>query len=164
MQNLSQGRNHRQDRIERGVCLSTSGHVISSRPGQWIVRSESDQATTYSVTAEACDCRDSKKGQSICKHQWASAGFVAAFVILALRKATTIDLASRILTPAYQMLASLPSGYLRTIEDEFTRAVERIGAGSRNAEASTATKSDATRPALLLTRDCSHAECLTTRC
>jgi hypothetical protein len=147
MENLPQERTRHQDRIERGVLLSTSGHVISSRPGQWTVRSETDQARTYNVTAHACDCPDSKRGQTICKHQWASAGLFAAFVILALRKATSIVLATRIITPAYQAVADLPEGYLRTLQDEYAQALKRL-----------------TNPAIHFKRECSHATCHTTRC
>jgi hypothetical protein len=114
------------DRIERGVLLTIQGNVARQSADRWAVRSERDQATTYNVTAEACECPDATKGRTICKHQWASAGQVAAIVIIAIRKARTVSQARRILEPAAAQLAGLPIGYRRTIAAEYARAVRRI--------------------------------------
>jgi hypothetical protein len=95
---------------------------------------------------------------------YASAGFVAAFIILALRKATSIDLAGRILAPAYQMLASLPAGYQRTLENEYARAVARISATTHALESSPKTTSMPAAAPILIKKECNHADCKTTRC
>jgi hypothetical protein len=112
------------DRIERGVLLSASGNVQRQAAEHWTVRSERNQATSYNVTPQECECPDARR--QICKHQWASVGQVAAIVIIAIRKARTVSQARRILEPAAAQLASLPIGYCRTVAAEYAAAVRRI--------------------------------------
>ena len=66
-------------RIERAALLVALGHVEQVRPETFAVRSQTDAAVTYTVSAgtyaeraTGCECRDAQRhpGQS-CKHQWA---------------------------------------------------------------------------------------------
>ena len=66
-------------RIERGAALVALGHVEQVTPDTFAVRSQTDDAVTYTVSAGTyadrsvgCTCVDSQRhpGQS-CKHEWA---------------------------------------------------------------------------------------------
>ena len=166
MRNLPQERTRCQDRIERGILLNALGHVSQPQSGRWAVTSETDPATVYNVTAHACDCPDSKKNKSICKHQYAAPGYVAALSIITLRKTDSINQIARIFQLGCDMTRDLPEGYQRTLQDEYARAIARLSAKASTVKTSAARSGHASAagPAMLLTRDCSHVDCLTTRC
>ena len=59
-------------RIERAATLIALGHVSQMSPDAFEVKSQTDDATVYTIGASGCPCVDAlrRPGQS-CKHRWA---------------------------------------------------------------------------------------------
>ncbi len=61
-----------RSRIERAASMIVLGHVERIAPDAYAVRSESDPAVTYRVTATGCPCVDAQRHPELaCKHGWA---------------------------------------------------------------------------------------------
>jgi hypothetical protein len=78
------------ERIEKATILIQSGLVESAGSGRWLVRSQSKASASYTVTAEHCECYDSRLSGNVCKHRWAACGAIAAMLISEIESAKTI--------------------------------------------------------------------------
>lgn len=65
------------ERVKRGLELHT---LVKQQSDGWHVPSAS-RDREYVISNFSCTCEDFEKGQAICKHIWASTGYVAAVIV-----------------------------------------------------------------------------------